>query len=728
VRPRIELDLFDRQADALESRLDELLVGGDQGRGGCSYLLRAMAAVLCFETPGLRAVLVQKNEGELRKSHLEGPDGLVALLADAQRSNAVTVTPNEIRFWNGSSIRWSGCARDAEVSRLLEQRVDFLAVDNLHEVPEALYSRLRDRVLTGVGPLRRIVAASNRVSEGWVARHWNGIHVPGRGFIPMGPADIDPELREGKAPRSFRDFINDVRPGFKWLPHTEILVRVIQGLVDGLYPNVAVFMPPQHGKSECGPRLGAAYKTERFPTDWTGIASYATQKANERNFDAREYFRRAGGEVRFGAAAVNSWQTLYGGGCWSAGVAAGQTGNPMTTGIIDDPDKDLADAISPTERDKKRAWYRDVWRARESMFGETPLSQLLIQTRWDTEDTGSYILRRAAEAGERWHIVCLPALYDPDVPRQFTDPGVVAEVFGKKYADLFPQCFTVEPDWRTEPGEAIWPDRRSREEWENFRDNVVGPMIFAAEWQQNPRPAVGGGILDRTWFHVIYPDQVAELGAAETSCRAWDDGATEDGGDSTAGILMDRLRGTGPVQFLIRHAIEAKIAGAKVKPLKVETAKADGHGVYVKIPQDPGGSGKTDAEATEAALVAAGHPRDRVIKHRPSGSKVLRARDFASAASPPPGQARGKVGILVDERGYVGGGYEGEVAITTRRTKEIFGGDSKEYSGGGSVPLARILEQFHRFTGADGQEDDLVDSAADAHAQVAKPRKKLSVF
>lgn len=727
MRPRIELDLFDRQADALESPVPELLVGGDKGRGGTSYLLRAMAVTLCWETPGLRAVIVQKYESELRRGHLEGPTGLIALLAEAQRAGAVSITQTEVRFKNGSSLRWSGCSRESEVARLVEQRIDLLAVDDVHDVPESLYLRLRDQVLNGIGPLRRVVAASSSVSGGWVARHWWTDSAPGRGFLEMGPEDIDPELRQGAPPRSFREFTDAVRPGFKWLPHTEILARGIQGWVDGIYPNLAVFMPPQHGKSECGPRLGAAYKTERFPTDWTGISSYSSQKANERNFDAREYYKRGGGDVRYGAGTVNSWQTLYGGGCWSAGVAAGQTGNPMTKGIIDDPDRNIADAISPTSRESKQAWYRDTWRARESMFGETALAQLLIQTRWDTEDTGSFILRQAAKAGERWHIICLPALYDPDVARQFTDPDVVAEVFGKEYAELFPRHFTVEPDWRTEPGEAIWPDRRSREEWENFRDHVVGPLVFAAEWQQNPRPAIGGGIFDRAWFQIVYPEDVPKLAAAESSCRAWDDGATEDGGDSTAGILMDRLRQGGEIEvdYLVRHAIEAKIAGSKVKPLKVETAKRDGPKVHIKIPQDPGGAGKTDAEATEAALIQAGHPRERIVKHRPTGSKVVRARDFASAASPPPGKTRGKVGILVDERGYVGGGYDGEIAVAAKR--ETFGGDQKSYAGGGSVPLARLLEQLHRFRGADGQEDDLVDAAVDAHAQVAKPRKKLSV-
>jgi phage terminase large subunit-like protein len=729
VRTRISFELFDPQADALESSIDELLIGSDEsGHAGTSFTLRAIGAILCFERPGLRAVLIQRDESKLRRDHLEGTGGLINMLAESQRERAVTVTPVEVRFDNGSSLRWSGCTRETEVARLLEQPIDVLLVDEVNDVPEPLYRRLRERVLSGVHPARRIVAASNRISQGWPAAHWNGVAVPGRGYIPMRPNDLDVELREGDRPIRFRDYIEQVRPGFRWLKHTELIVQGFQDLVDGVHENLAVFLPPQHGKSEIGPRLGAAYCLERYPSDWIGIACYGAAQANKRNANARDFYRRGGGKVKFGAGGVNMWESLFGGGSWSAGVDSGVTGNPMSLGIIDDPDKDYADAINPRRQVEKQTWYRDVWRARESMFGETTLSQLLIQTRWDVNDTGSYVLKRAALAGERWHIICLPALYDPEVTRQFTDPDVVAEVFGKEYAELFPKLFTVEKDWRTSPGEAIWPEKRSREKWENFRDNVVGPFIFSAEWQQNPRPAVGGGVFDRTWFQIIYEPLAATL--RETACRAWDDGSVEGKGDSTAGVLMERYaipkkdfdvvdeqRTVAESAYVVAHAIEAKIHGSKVKPLKVETAARDGRNVYVKIPQDAAAAGKTDSDATVEALVQAGQPRDRIVQHKPTGSKLVRARDLSSAAS------TGSVKILVDEHGWVGGGYDGSVAI-----KPVFGGDERLYGGSGSVSVARLLEQMHRFTGADGQEDDLVDAMVDAHAQVAKPRSRITVF
>ena len=139
-------------------------------------------------------------------------------------------------------------------------------------------------------------------------------------------------------------------------------------------------MPPQHAKTELGPRLGGAYWLTRNPGSWGGICSYASDKANARSFDARNYYQRGGGQVMHGAGSVNEWRTLNGGGFWSAGVAAGQAGQPMILGIADDLDYNLADAIG-ARQEKKRNWYRETWRARESLFGDAYLRQLMSATR-----------------------------------------------------------------------------------------------------------------------------------------------------------------------------------------------------------------------------------------------------------------------------------------------------------------------------------------------------------
>ena len=54
---------------------------------------------------------------------------------------------------------------------------------------------------------------------------------------------------------TFRQFIAEVNPKFKFYPHLDSLIAVLQQVADGEITRLMVFMPPRHGKSETVSRL-----------------------------------------------------------------------------------------------------------------------------------------------------------------------------------------------------------------------------------------------------------------------------------------------------------------------------------------------------------------------------------------------------------------------------------------------------------------------------------------
>ena len=247
--PKTTLQLFGRQCEALDSYLDDLLIGGPDRPCGTSHLLRVAGIVLAASTPGLQVFLGKQNAADLRRNHVEGPTGIVATVADMQRHAACVVTPSEVRFPEGGVLRWGGLSRDADVRRTLERRIGVLLLDDVDEVPELMYRRLRDHTLHGVGPLRRSIAASNRLgSAGWVDRHWNSLEVPGRGFLRFSPTDIDEGMVQKPPVMGYREFIDSIQPGWLWPPHVELVVDSVERWIRGDWEHLAVFMPAQHSK------------------------------------------------------------------------------------------------------------------------------------------------------------------------------------------------------------------------------------------------------------------------------------------------------------------------------------------------------------------------------------------------------------------------------------------------------------------------------------------------
>ena len=120
------------------------------------------------------------------------------------------------------------------------------------------------------------------------------------------------------------------------------------------------------------------------------------------------------------------------------------------------------------DRDNVWDWFNDDIYTRL----EPGAAIILIQTRWHEDDLAGRLLKQSADGGEAWERVDLPALAEESDP------------LGRPL------------------GEALWPERYSREDLEAIR-RQQGTYSFSALYQQQPVPS-DGGLFKREWFqHIV---------------------------------------------------------------------------------------------------------------------------------------------------------------------------------------------------------------------------------
>lgn len=128
-----------------------------------------------------------------------------------------------------------------------------------------------------------------------------------------------------------------------------------------------------------------------------------------------------------------------------------------------------------------------------------------------------------------------------------------------------------------------------------------------------------GGRFKAEWFR-IQDEAPARLAAV---ARAWDEAATDDDGDWTAGAKVGLDGGV----WYILDVARARLSSRGVDALMDQTAALDGRGVEIILQQEPGASGKkvvADHKKRLAGYIAR--------SFSPTGSKPLRIRALESAA------------------------------------------------------------------------------------------------
>jgi len=345
--------------------------------------------------------------------------------------------------------------------------------------------------------------------------------------------------------------------------HHRLLCETLQAVEAGTIPNAMFLLPPGSAKSTYTDVVFVPWFMSRKPRRHVILASYASDIAEKQGRRARQlinsksYRNLTGRSLKADNRAVHQWTLDNGSEFMSGGILSGLTGNRAALGIIDDPIRGREAAQSATIRDKTWDAYTDDFCSR--LIPGAP--QVMILTRWHEDDPAGRILPERWDGesgwfdgrdGRRWFVLCLPAIAD-----RADDP------LGRKI------------------GETLWPEWFSLAHWAPFQINA---RTWASLYQQKPKPGEGA----RYQVGMLQVVDAIPSGPVQW-CRGWDFASTTDG-DWTVGVKLGRL---GDGRWIVADVVRERYLTDKRDALLRNTAAADGTGVRVSIPQDPGQAGKS---------------------------------------------------------------------------------------------------------------------------------------
>lgn len=262
----------------------------------------------------------------------------------------------------------------------------------------------------------------------------------------------------------------------------------------GEIKKLAIYMPPQTGKSELSSRRLPAFLLGLDPNLKIAICAYAAEHAQSFNRDVQRIIDSAEYKELFPETKLSSKNvaTSEGGGSYkrtanifevvgyegflkTVGIGGPLTGTPVDIGIVDDPFKDHEQAYSSVYRDRAWNWYNSVFKTRLHNDSQ----ELILLTRWHEDDLAGRIMK---EEGDEWEVITYPALKEdndnPDDPREI--------------------------------GEALWPEKHSKERYDKIKSSA--PTIFASMYQQRPA-AKEGNMIKRSYFfrYNLLPDAINHI-------------------------------------------------------------------------------------------------------------------------------------------------------------------------------------------------------------------------
>lgn len=386
--------------------------------------------------------------------------------------------------------------------------------------------------------------------------------------------------------------------GYEPAAHHRLLIENLEDVLAGRCTRLMVLMPPGSAKSTYATVLFSAFAMNRRRMQIIGASHTADlardfsgkiQQRIDENDLVLNYQLRSRAKIR--------WYTSTGGAYLAAGAGSGIPGFRADLAIIDDPMKGRKAADNQGQRDTVWDWYFGDLERRLRVGGAV----ILIQTRWHEDDLAGRLLKYQRA---KWRVVRLQAIYEPAPDDEFgPDP------LGRQR------------------GELLWEDDGYGfgATLPGIRQDLLGAGAlreWSAQYQQNPTPDEGA-VFKTGNFTYIDPH---EIPAGTNWVRAWDFADTEETGtndpDRTASVKM----GMAPGNRIIVADAAAKTLGPDGVDDHIQmTATADGRGVKIGIPQDPGSAGKNYAIYQTRRLI--GH---NIAVSRETGSKGTRAAPFAA--------------------------------------------------------------------------------------------------
>lgn len=371
----------------------------------------------------------------------------------------------------------------------------------------------------------------------------------------------------------------------KWVEQVCMhLTDFYNDLIAGKRPRIALFTPPQHGKSILI-RDFIAWASGRAPRLRTIFASYSQDMGQTANDELRrimmlEKYKESFHWMHIGAPGWRCTSELieypaHRGLFYNTTVRGPITGRGFELGVIDDPHKGVAEARSATERNHVWDWFIGDFMSRQ----DAKAGLICIMTRWHVDDLmGRYLDRERGD--NKIKVLRYPAIAERD------------ELYRRTGDALFPQHKPLE--------------------FLKSQQNLYSDGLWQAMYQQHPI-IVGGGVIPIEKFRAV-PYWNRER--IKASVRYWDKAGTAGGGAYTAGVLMHAMEdGTFVISNIVRGQWSFLEREQRIKT-ETETDSKFYKNYQVVIEREPGSSGKDIAEYTIRNLAGFRVKEDRVDKHK----------------------------------------------------------------------------------------------------------------
>lgn len=381
------------------------------------------------------------------------------------------------------------------------------------------------------------------------------------------------------------------RKGFAWkeAQHHRIVCDALMRVFRGECKRLIINIPPRYSKTELVNNF-VAWSIGQVPDSEFILTSYAAQLASNNSWQIREAVQHPeyqeifpGFALRSDSAAKHEWRTASEGIVYatgSGGTITGYGAGKHRAGfggaiIIDDPHK-ADEARSDTIRQGVIEWFQNTLESRKNDPENTPM--ILIMQRLHEKDLAGWLIDGGN--GEEWEHVCLPALRDD--------------------------------------GSALWPEKHSVEALRRMQS--AAPYTFAGQYQQRPAPPEG---------NIFKPDKMPIVDAVPAGVRwvrGWDFAASiEAPGKDPDWTVGGKLGVLPDGRFIVGDIARMRGGPEDVEETLVNTSKRDGPASRVRIPQDPGQAGKSQAANFTKKLAGF------TVTAKPvSGDKITRAEPFAA--------------------------------------------------------------------------------------------------
>lgn len=334
----------------------------------------------------------------------------------------------------------------------------------------------------------------------------------------------------------------EIDPRFRHRAHLDHLSqRVAQAVKDvenGHNRMLAVSMPPRMGKSTLLSLYSPLWILRRHP-DWSIItASFDGTLTGEWARNVRNLIEddpKLGISLARDGGAGSHWQTLEGGGIYSASIRSALTGRGARVLLIDDPIKDYVDAHSAVMREALWNWWLSVAQTRL----EPPYLVVVLMTRWHEDDFVGRLLSGEHEGSpDQWEVVSLPAIAERN------------DAIGRAPGEPL-----ISPLLDETPEQAV-------ARWENTK-RTIGSYVWSSMYLQSPAPSKGA-IFDSGWWRFWTTDpnkatqdgRVVHLDPSTLTGGRWLDSwdCAFKGTDSSDFVVGQRWVRNGADRFLIAQS------------------------------------------------------------------------------------------------------------------------------------------------------------------------------